>query len=127
MQVTEWAGRFSSASDADPVIAASGQGFSCSYLLDMGSSRALIKMVEGRVHRITPDPGPMDGYDFALRACAATWREMARPAPEPGCQGLFAASATRDMRIEGDIAVLMRNLGCVTRQVELLRQVGVPQ
>ena len=40
---------------------------------------------------------------------------------------LFAASATRDMRIEGDIAVLMRNLGCVTRQVELLRQVGVPQ
>ena len=127
MQTSEWAGQFASASDVDPVVSAYGRGFTCSYLLDMGSSRALVEMVDGRVHRITPDPGPLESYDFALRACAATWRDMAQTVPAPGCQGIFAASATRDMRIEGDIAVLMRNLGGITRQIELLRQVGLPQ
>ena len=30
------------------------------------------------------------------------------------------------MRLEGDILVLMQNLRCITRQVELLRVVGSP-
>ncbi len=126
MRMSEWAAWFAKASDDDPVIAARGQGFTCSYLLDMGSSRALISMVEGRVNRITPDPGMLEPYDFAFRASGATWREISRAVPEPGCQGPFAAAATRDFKIEGDMAVLMRNLGSVIRQFELLRTSGVP-
>ena len=30
------------------------------------------------------------------------------------------------MRLEGDILVLMQNLRCFTRQIELLRAVGAP-
>jgi len=30
------------------------------------------------------------------------------------------------MKLEGDILVLMQNLRCLTRQIELLRAVGVP-
>lgn len=126
MRMSEWAAWFTEASDSDPVIAAQGRGFSCAYLLDMGSARAIIKMVEGRVHRIIPEPGSLEPYDFAFRGSGATWREISRAVPEPGCQGLFAAAATRDFRIEGDMAVLMRNLGNVTRQFELLRVSGVP-
>jgi hypothetical protein len=40
--------------------------------------------------------------------------------------GIWAASFQRDMKLEGDVLVLMQNLRCVTRQIELLRVVGVP-
>jgi hypothetical protein len=40
--------------------------------------------------------------------------------------GIWAATFQRDMRLEGDILVLMQNLRCVTRQIELLRAVSVP-
>lgn len=126
MQKNEWAAWFVEATNSDPFIASHGRNFTCKYMLDMGSVSAIVEMVDGRAHRINTDPGPMDSYDFAFRACAATWRDMSRALPEPGCQGVFAASATRDMKIEGDIPVLMRNLGNVTRQVELLRNAGVP-
>lgn len=32
----------------------------------------------------------------------------------------------RDMKLEGDVLVMMQNLRCFTRQIELLRVVGVP-
>lgn len=40
--------------------------------------------------------------------------------------GIWAATFRRDMRLDGDILVLMQNLRCVTRQIELLRAVGSP-
>jgi hypothetical protein len=40
--------------------------------------------------------------------------------------GIWAATFQRDMRLDGDVLVLMQNLRCLTRQIELLRTVGVP-
>ena len=40
--------------------------------------------------------------------------------------GIWAASFQRDMKLEGDILVLMQNLRCFTRQIELLRVTSVP-
>jgi hypothetical protein len=40
--------------------------------------------------------------------------------------GIWAASFQGDMSLEGDQLVLMQNLRCVTRQIELLRKTGVP-
>lgn len=122
----EWAARFAEASDADPVIAAMARNFTCSYMYDMGGSKAIIDMIDGKIHRINISPAPMDGYDFALRACSATWREFAKAVPRPGYQGIFAASAAQDLKIEGNVATLMRHLRNITRQFELLRTVGVP-
>ena len=40
--------------------------------------------------------------------------------------GIWSASFQRDMKLEGDLLVLMQNLRVVTRQIELLRKTGVP-
>jgi hypothetical protein len=40
--------------------------------------------------------------------------------------GIWSASFQRDMKLEGDLLVLMQNLRTLTRQIELLRQTGVP-
>ena len=83
-------------------------------------------MHDGKVYRINIDPAPMDAFDFALRASPQTWREFARPVPAPMFHGIWAASFRRDLKIEGNILVLMQNLRNITVQFELLRKVGVP-
>lgn len=122
----EWAQLFADASDRDPTIGAMARYFTCSYLLDMGAARAIVEMLDGKVYRINIDPAPMDAYDFALRASPQTWREFARPVPAPMYHGIWAASFRRDLKIEGNILVLMQNLRNFTVQFELLRKVGVP-
>ncbi|MBA69561.1 MAG: hypothetical protein CML30_11865 [Rhizobiales bacterium] len=126
MSVRDWAVRFSEASDRDPTIGAMARYFTCTYLWDMGLAKVIVRMVDGKVHEINIDPGPMDSYDFALRASPETWREFARPIPEPMYHGIWSASFRRDLKLEGNHLVLMQNLRNFTVQFELLRKVGVP-
>jgi len=122
----EWAIKFSQASDSDPTIGAMARYFTCRYLWDMGDVKIIVEMIDGKVYRMNIDPGPMDPYDFALRASPQSWREFARPVPKPMYHGIWAASFRRDLKIEGDTLVLMQNLRNFTVQFELLRKVGVP-
>ncbi|WP_256978177.1 hypothetical protein [Rhodococcus sp. 14-2470-1a] len=122
-----WADAFEQASDQDAEIAAHGRYFTCSYLLDMETHTFVVEMSAGRVHSIAVDPGPLDRpYQFAIRAGVETWQGFGVPVPAPMFHGIWAASFQRDMKLEGDVLTLMQNLRCVTRQIELLRVVGVP-
>ena len=122
-----WAESFTDASNTDPEIQAHGKYFTCSYLLDAAERTYVIQVESGRVTHVAIDPGPLDvAYQFAIRASAATWREFGQPVPAPMFHGIWAASFQRDMKLEGNILVLMQNLRCITRQVELLRVVGSP-
>ncbi|GAA3748054.1 hypothetical protein [Streptomyces tremellae] len=123
----EWATAFTEASNSDPEIQAHGKYFSCSWLLDAGERSYVIKSESGTVTNVAVDPGPLDEpYQFAIRASAETWRGFGAEVPAPMYHGIWAASFQRDMRLEGDVLVLMQNLRCVTRQIELLRAIGSP-
>lgn len=126
MSVRDWAVRFSEASDRDQTIGAMARYFTCTYMWDMGPQKVIVEMLDGKVYRINTDPQPLDAYDFVLRASPATWREFARPIPAPMYHGIWAASFRRDLKMEGNILVLMQNLRNFTVQFELLRKVGVP-
>lgn len=126
MNARDWAIKFSKASDESPAIAAMARYFTCTYLLDMGDAKVIVEMIDGKVYRVNIDPGPMDAYDFALRASPRTWREFGQPVPRPMFHGIWAASFREDLKIEGNTLVLMQNLRNFTIQFELLRQVGVP-
>jgi len=123
----DWADSFATATNQDPEIQAHGKYFTCSYLLDMTDHSFVVQVSGGRVTDVAVDPGPLDvPYQFAIRASAETWRNFGVPVPAPMYHGIWAASFQRDMKLEGDILVLMQNLRCVTRQIELLRAVGTP-
>lgn len=122
-----WADAFAEASNTDPEIQAHGRYFTCSYLLDATERSYVVEVQAGRVTNVAVDPGPLDvPYDFAIRAGAETWRGFGEPVPAPMFHGIWAASFQRDMRLEGKVLVLMQNLRCITRQIELLRVVGAP-
>jgi hypothetical protein len=84
-------------------------------------------MVSGAMVGLAVDPGPLDEpYEFIIRASAETWRGFGAEMPAPMYHGIWAATFQRDMTLEGDVLVLMQNLRCLMRQIELLRTVGVP-
>ena len=123
----DWAETFTLANNRDPEIQAHGKYFTCSYQLDMTDHTFVVEMSGGQVVHIAVDPGPLDvRYQFAIRASAETWRNFGVPVPAPMYHGIWAASFQRDMRLEGDVLVLMQNLRCITRQIELLRSIGTP-
>jgi hypothetical protein len=122
----QWAQEFSRATDEDREIGAHGKYYSCSYLLDMAEQKVIVDMHRGKVENINLDPAPLDAYDFAVRAPAATWRGMGEAVPKPMFHGIWAASFREGMTMEGDLLVLMQNLRCFTRQIEILRETGVP-
>ena len=126
MNVSDWAVKFSAASDKNKTIAAMARYFTCTYMLDMGQEKVIVEMIDGKVYRINVSPGSMDAYYFALRASAQTWREFAQPIPKPMYHGIWSASFRKDLKIEGNTLVLLQNLRNFTVQFELLRTVGVP-
>jgi hypothetical protein len=122
-----WVDTFRRASDEDAELQAHGKYYSCAFLLGMEEHSYLVKMSGGKVEDVLVDPGPLDDrYQFAIRASAETWRKFGQETPPAMCHGLFAASFREDMSLEGDLLVLMQNLRCVVRQIELLRTTGVP-
>ena len=122
-----WVDTFRRASDEDAELQAHGKYYSCAFLLDMEEHGYLVKMDGGKIENVLVDPGPLDNrYQFAVRASAETWRKFGQETPPAMCHGLFAASFREDMSLEGDLLVLMQNLRCVVRQIELLRTTGVP-
>ena len=124
--IKSWASKFKSLSDSDPAIASMSKYFTCTYLWDMTDRKVIIEMHDGKVKHINTDPQPLDPYDFALRASAASWREFGQPVPRPMFHGIWAASFREDLKIEGNHLVMMQNLRNFTLQFELLRKCGVP-
>jgi hypothetical protein len=121
-----WASKFKNLTDNDETIQAMGKYYTCTFMFDMGELKVIVEMHDGKVKTINVDPGPLDAYDFALRASAQTWREFAQPMPKPMFHGIWSASFRRDLKLEGNLLVLMQNLRNFTVQFELLRKCGVP-
>jgi len=49
-----------------------------------------------------------------------------QPVPRPMFHGIWSASFRKDLKLEGNLLVLMQNLRNFTVQFELLRKSGVP-
>ena len=121
-----WAKKYEEATNSDETIGAMAKYYSCSFMFDMEKAKVIIEMHDGKVKNINTNPGPLDPYDFALRASANTWKEFSQPMPKPMYHGIWSASFRKDLKIEGNHLVLMKNLRNFTVQFELLRKTGVP-
>ena len=125
-ELDNWAKKFQDLTNSNETIGAMAKYYSCSFMFDMEKAKVIIEMHDGKVKNINTNPGPLDPYDFALRASANTWKEFSQPMPKPMCHGIWSASFRKDLKIEGNHLVLMKNLRNFTVQFELLRKSGVP-
>ena len=125
-ELENWAKKYEDLTNSDETIGAMAKYYTCSFMFDMEKAKVIIEMHDGKVKNINTNPYPLDHYDFALRASANTWKEFGQPMPKPMYHGIWSASFLRDLKIEGNHLVLMKNLRNFTVQFELLRKTGVP-
>ena len=125
-ELDNWAKKYEDLTNSDETIGAMAKYYSCSFMFDMEKAKVIIEMHDGKVKNINTNPGPLDAYDFALRASANTWKEFSLPTPKPMYHGIWSASFRKDLKIEGNHLILMKNLRNFTVQFELLRKTGVP-
>ena len=125
-EVENWAKKYEDLSNSDETIKAMAKYYTCTFMFDMEKAKVIIEMHDGKVKSINTNPSPLDPYDFALRASANTWREFGQPMPKPMYHGIWSASFLKDLKIEGNHLILMKNLRNFTVQFELLRKAGVP-
>ncbi len=125
-EVENWAKKYEDLTNGDETIKAMAKYYTCTFMFDMEKIKVIIEMHDGKVKNINTNPSPLDPYDFALRASANTWREFGQPMPKPMYHGIWSASFLKDLKIEGNHLILMKNLRNFTVQFELLRKTGVP-
>ena len=125
-ELEKWEKKYEDLTNSDETIGAMAKYYTCSFMFDMEKAKIIIEMHDGKVKNININPSPLDPYDFALRASANTWKEFGQPMPKPMYHGIWSASFLRDLKIEGNHLVLMKNLRNFTVQFELLRKTGVP-
>jgi len=125
-ELDNWAKKYEDLTNSDETIGAMAKYYSCSFMFDMEKAKVIIEMHDGKAKNINTNPGPLDAYDFALRASANTWKEFSHPMPKPMYHGIWSASFLKDLKIEGNHLILMQNLRNFTVQFELLRKTGVP-
>ena len=125
-EIENWAKKYEDLTNGDDTIKAMAKYYTCSFMFDMENAKVIIEMHDCKLKNINTSPSPLDPYDFALRASAQTWREFGQPMPKPMYHGIWSASFLKDLKIEGNHLILMKNLRNFTVQFELLRKTGVP-
>ena len=125
-ELEKWAKKYEDLTNNDDTIGAMAKYYTCTFMFDMEKAKVIIEMHDGKVKNINTNPSPLDPYDFALRASANTWKEFGQPIPKPMYHGIWSASFLKDLKIEGNHLILMKNLRNFTVQFELLRKTGVP-
>jgi len=96
--------------NADADLVRRGRFLTTTFLVEVGATAYLVRVLEGRVARVERGPFLMREWSFAVRASEEVWRRFWEPLPAPGYHDVFAMSKNGHARVEGDLVTLMANL-----------------
>ena len=91
-------------------LAFRGRFLTADCLVGSFADPVLLTISAGRVVAVTPQPGFMRSWRFALRAAPVAWAEHWRPIPRPGFHDLLAMMKQNEATIEGDLHPFLSNL-----------------
>lgn len=109
-----WIDRWVTAVNGDAACNNNGRGFDGSFTLVVGETRYTLHVHGGRVERTVVDGGPLEPSSFTLAADSATWEALFAPDPPPMGHAIFAAVATGNMTVEGDIRLLFQQMATLS-------------
>jgi len=113
--------------NADAELVRRGRFLSTTFLLGIGDTSHLVKIIEGRIVSVTPGPFVTPNYSFALRAPREEWELFWNSMPEPGHNDIFALFKRGKLTIEGDLHPFMANLLYVKDVLAAPRRLAAPK
>ena len=110
--------------NSDAHLVRRGRFLSTTFMLGIGDTGYLIKIIEGRIASVTPGPFVTPNYSFALRAPRDEWEMFWEKVPKPGHNDIFALFKRGKLVIEGDLHPLMANLLYIKDVLAAPRQIA---
>ncbi len=121
----EWMERYAQRANGDAELRLVGTYFTCDFLLDFESIRYLVRVVEGSIREVIPNPSFDRPWAFAIRAPRSVWEKYLQPVPPPLYHHLFALlMRVPEFRFEGNTLAAAQNIRAVVRMCDLLRAVA---
>mgnify|MGYP001581562146 FL=1 len=121
----DWMKRYAEVVNQDPELRLVGRFFTCDVLLDFETARYLVRVLEGTVREVVPDPAFDRPWAFALRAPRAVWERYLQRVPPPLYHHIFAMlMRVREFKLEGDTLAAHQNIRALVRMCDLMRAVS---
>lgn len=108
----------------DAELAVVGRRCTLDLALVVGEETVLLRIEDGGISAIIPEPDIGDSWSVTLRGAREDWHAFLRPIPPPFYQDLLAMnSRVSSFSIEGDRRAFVRHLRSLSRIFELARRV----
>lgn len=112
--------------NADAALLSRARWLSADMLIEIGDTRNLVRIREGRITEIAAVPLLAIPYDFAIKGTEEAWVEFWQPIPKPRHHDIMALIREGKMRIEGDLEKMMAHFLTLKLMLEKPRSAGQP-
>ena len=107
--------------NGDPDLVWRGRGLTARFLVAVGEEEWLVDVQAGRVVGVAKGPFRMASWTFALKGTRAGWDRFWQPMPPPFYQDLFGLLRQGELKFEGDLLPLWRDMMYVKGLLATLR------
>jgi hypothetical protein len=122
----EWIENWARKVNENKVLRVIGRFFNANFVIGIEDRDYLIVVRDGKISRISEGLSPsMMGWQFALRAPAASWSKFTQPIPPPMYNDIWAMAHPLHgkLKIEGDTKPFWQNLRALSWMLALMRDV----
>jgi len=123
----QWVEKWAKKVNEDKVLKVIGKFFTANFVIGMDEKDYLVKVRDGKIEVVTDEiTTNMMGWQFALRAPAASWSKFAEPLPPPMYNDIWAMAHPLHgkLKIEGDTKPFWQNLRALCWMLAVMRQVN---
>lgn len=109
----------------DKVLRVIGRFFDARFVIGIDDRDYLVVVREGRIQKVSEGLNTnMMGWQFALRAPAASWSRFVQPVPPPMYNDIWAMAHPLHgkLKIEGDTKPFWQNLRALFWMLDIMRQ-----
>ena len=103
-----------------------GRGMTARFLVAVGEDEWLVDVQAGRVASVAKGPFRMASWIFALKGTKSGWDKFWQAVPPPYYQDIFGLLRQGELRMEGDLLPLWRDMMYVKGLLATLRGNGAP-
>jgi hypothetical protein len=93
--------------NGDAALVRRARWLSADMMIEIGDTRHLVKIRDGRITEISQLQLLAIPFDFAIIGTAEAWHEFWQPVPKPRHHDVMALIREGKMRIEGDLEKMM--------------------
>jgi hypothetical protein len=109
--------------NGDPEFTLAAGRMMTNVLLQVGESRCVVKVREGKVSEMLANPVFAESCSFYVKGSEDAWAKFLQPVPPPFYMGVFSAMIRQNFEIGGDLLEAFSDFWPLTRMLDVFREI----